>query len=95
VTWVQGDAMTYPFPLALFDAVTRVATIYHLPNLDRTFARLAALTAPGGIVAVGGLRSDQPIVFITGVWVWGLAVGAFPSSRSRSREPSRWCWRAP
>lgn len=55
VTWVRGDVMTYPFPLASFDVVASVAAIHHLPGLDRALARLAALTAPGGVVAVVGL----------------------------------------
>lgn len=62
VTWVQGDVMTFPFAPAAFDVVASVATLHHLPDLDRAFARLAQLTAPGGVVAVVGLaRSSQPI----------------------------------
>jgi len=61
VNWVQGDVMTYPFPPASFDVVASIATIHHLPDLDRTLARLAELTAPGGVLAVIGLaRSSRP-----------------------------------
>lgn len=60
VTWVEGDVMTYPLTPASFDVVASVATIHHLPDLDRTLTRLAELTAPGGTVAVIGLaRSSQ------------------------------------
>ena len=62
VTWVEGDVMTFPFPPASFDMVTSVATIHHLPDLDRALARLADLAAPGGVVAVVGLaRSSRPV----------------------------------
>lgn len=62
VTWLQGDVMTYPFAEAQFDVVASVATLHHLPDLDAAFRRLAALTAPGGAVAVVGLaRSTRPL----------------------------------
>ncbi|WGW12294.1 class I SAM-dependent methyltransferase [Saxibacter everestensis] len=62
VSWVQGDILTCPFPLASFDVVASVATIHHLPDLDQTLTRLAELTAPGGVVAAVGLaRSSRPI----------------------------------
>lgn len=62
VTWLQGDVMTYPFTPAEFDVVASVSTLHHLPDLDQAFARLAELTAPGGVVAVVGLaRSSRPL----------------------------------
>ncbi|UNX54757.1 class I SAM-dependent methyltransferase [Georgenia sp. TF02-10] len=62
VRWVQGDVLTYPFPPASFDVVASVAALHHLPDLDRALARLAELTAPGGVVAVVGLaRSSRPL----------------------------------
>lgn len=62
VTWVQGDVLSFPFPPASFDVVASIATIYYLPDLDQTFARLAELTSPGGVVAAIGLaRSSMPI----------------------------------
>lgn len=62
VTWVQGDVMTHPFAPGAFDVVASVATLHHLPDLDQALARLAELTAPGGVVAVVGLaRSSRPL----------------------------------
>ncbi|PPF26257.1 MULTISPECIES: bifunctional 2-polyprenyl-6-hydroxyphenol methylase/3-demethylubiquinol 3-O-methyltransferase UbiG [unclassified Rathayibacter] len=61
VNWVQGDLMTSPLPPASFDVVTAIATIHHLPDLDRTLRRRAELTAPGGLVGVVGLaRTSTP-----------------------------------
>lgn len=59
VTWVQGDVMTVPLPTASFDVVASIATIHHLPDLDRALQRLAELTAPGGVVAVVGLAQNS------------------------------------
>ena len=65
VTWIHGDVLTYPLPLASFDVVASVATIHHLPDLDQTFSRFAELAAPGGVVAVVGLaRSSRPLDYI-------------------------------
>ncbi|MBH0022976.1 bifunctional 2-polyprenyl-6-hydroxyphenol methylase/3-demethylubiquinol 3-O-methyltransferase UbiG [Salinibacterium sp. SWN248] len=65
VTWLQGDALTYPFRPASFDVVASVATIHHMPDLESTLARLAELTVPGGVIAVVGLaRSTRPIDFV-------------------------------
>jgi ubiquinone/menaquinone biosynthesis C-methylase UbiE len=62
VTWVQGDLMTHPFPPATFDLVASIATLHHLPDLDAALARMAELTAPGGVVAVVGVgRSSGPV----------------------------------
>jgi SAM-dependent methyltransferase len=61
VAWVCGDVMTYPFEAASFDVVASVAALHHLPHPDRALARLAELTAPGGVVAVVGVaRSSRP-----------------------------------
>ncbi|GAB3634305.1 class I SAM-dependent methyltransferase [Microbacterium shaanxiense] len=65
VRWIQGDVMSHPFPTASFDVVASVATVHHLPDLDKTLARLAELTAPGGVLAVVGLaKSSEPIDFL-------------------------------
>ncbi len=65
VRWVQGDVMRHPFPPASFDVVASVATVHHLSDLDKTFTRLAELTAPGGVLAVVGLaKSSGPIDFL-------------------------------
>lgn len=62
VDWLVGDVMTHPFVPASFDVVASVATIHHLPDLEQTFARLADLVAPGGVLVVVGLaRSSRPI----------------------------------
>ena len=47
VTWLQGDVMTYPFRPASFDVVASVATIHHLPNLDRHSRPIFCTTLPG------------------------------------------------
>lgn len=59
VRWVRGDVMTYPLPRASYDVVASVATLHHLPDLDRSLTRLAELTAPGGVLAVVGLAASS------------------------------------
>lgn len=64
VTWIHGDLMTHPLALGSFDVVASVATLHHFSDLDLVLARLAELTAPGGVVAVVGLaKSSSPIDF--------------------------------
>jgi ubiquinone/menaquinone biosynthesis C-methylase UbiE len=54
VEWVLGDVMTHPLPEEHFDLVAAIATVHHLPDLAACLARLAHLTAPGGVVVVLG-----------------------------------------
>lgn len=58
VTWVTGDVMTHPFPLAHYDLVAAVATLHHLPDPAAGLSRLADLTAPGGSLVVIGLAGS-------------------------------------
>ncbi|SDH10932.1 Methyltransferase domain-containing protein [Lentzea fradiae] len=52
VRWVHGDVLTHD--LGRYDVVTAEASLHHLP-LREGLARLAALTAPGGLLVVVGL----------------------------------------
>lgn len=61
VDWIEGDVMSHPFELGAFDVVASVATLHHLSDLDAAFARLAELTAPGGLVAVVGLARSASL----------------------------------
>jgi SAM-dependent methyltransferase len=61
IEWIHGDLMTYPFE-RVFDMVASIATLHHLPDLAAALRRLAALTAPGGVLVVIGLaRSTGPV----------------------------------
>lgn len=61
VTWVRGDALSYPFPAGGFDVVASVAVLHHFPDAAAALTRMAELTAPGGLLAVVGLaRSTSP-----------------------------------
>lgn len=62
VRWIQGDVMSHPFAPASFDVVASVATVHHLPDLDRALTRLAELTAPGGVLAVVGLAKSSELI---------------------------------
>jgi len=60
ITWIAGDIMQTPLPEEHFDLVASIATVHHLPDLTTGFNRLAALTAPGGVlVIIGCARSSQ------------------------------------
>ena len=54
VDWVFGDVLTHDFGRR-FDVVASVAVLHHIPDLRAGLRRLAALTAPGGVLAVVGL----------------------------------------
>lgn len=54
VSWMTGDVMSAELPEGRFDVVASIATVHHLPDLAAAFDRLAALTAPGGVLVVIG-----------------------------------------
>lgn len=58
VRWIHGDVFTHD--LGRYDVVTSEASLHHLP-LREGLARLAGLTAPGGLLVVVGLyRASTP-----------------------------------
>lgn len=62
VTWVHGDALTYPFAPGSFDVVASVAVLHHFRDAEAALTRMAELTAPDGLLAVIGLaRSTTPV----------------------------------
>jgi len=75
VTFVRGDAMTYPFGNASFDLITAVATLHHLP-LKAVLSRFRDLLRPGGVLAVVGLYRRHTLED----FLWDAA--AFPASRA-------------
>lgn len=59
ITWIVGDALTYPLLEAHYDLVAAVATVHHFADLATGLKRLARLTAPGGsLVVIGCARSS-------------------------------------
>ena len=54
VSFIEGDAMTYPFDAGSFDMISVVATLHHLP-LSAALERFRYLLRPGGVLAVIGL----------------------------------------
>lgn len=70
--YILGDALTEPLPLESFDAVVSVATLHHL-DMESALVRFAALTRPGGVVAVSGFAMshwprDLPLDGLCFVW---------------------------
>jgi len=60
VEWVVGDVMTADLGQR-FDVVASIATVHHLPDLPAALARLADLTAPGGVLVVVGLAESTRV----------------------------------
>jgi 2-polyprenyl-3-methyl-5-hydroxy-6-metoxy-1,4-benzoquinol methylase len=56
---IAGDFMSHTFDEP-FDAVVSVAVLHHLP-LEAGLERMAALTAPGGLVGVVGLAKSAAV----------------------------------
>ncbi|OHV73656.1 class I SAM-dependent methyltransferase [Pseudofrankia sp. BMG5.36] len=54
IRWVVADVMSCPLPENHFDVVASIAAVHHLPDLGAGLAKLAALTAPGGVLVVIG-----------------------------------------
>ena len=57
VSYVLGDVLELDLPDAGFDLVVSVASLHHL-DFDAGLRTMAALVAPGGILAVIGLARD-------------------------------------
>ena len=74
VTFLEGDAMTYPFPEASFDFISLVATLHHLP-LRPGLIRFRDLLRPGGTLAIIGLYRRHTVAD----YCWAAA--AIPADR--------------
>jgi 2-polyprenyl-3-methyl-5-hydroxy-6-metoxy-1,4-benzoquinol methylase len=73
IEFVEGDALTHPFPENSFDFIGAVAALHHLP-LRPALVRFRSLLRPGGVLVVIGLhRSHTPVDY-----AWSAA--AFPVS---------------
>ncbi|WP_058234194.1 class I SAM-dependent methyltransferase [Devriesea agamarum] len=70
LTWIHGDAMTFAFDRQ-FDVVASIATLHHMPDLGKALARLADLTAPGGVLVIVGMaqtsRPRDAILHLAGI----------------------------
>jgi len=73
IQFVEGDAMSYPFPEGSFDLVTAVASLHHLP-LRPALGRFRSLLKPGGTLAVIGLYR------VSGIEDHAWAAAAIPAS---------------
>jgi SAM-dependent methyltransferase len=60
VTHLCGDALTYPLPVAEFDAVVSWLAILHIADRRRLFANLAQALRPGGQCYVEDLSQRAP-----------------------------------
>jgi SAM-dependent methyltransferase len=66
VTLIRGDVTTVELPHALFDLVSAVAVLHHLP-LRSGLARLADLVRPGGCLVIVGLyQASTPADHLAG-----------------------------
>lgn len=80
VEFVHGDVLEHPFEPGSFDLVASVATVHHLPNLERCLDRFGQLAAPGGVVAIVGLARTSRVHDVL-LHFAGLAQHRYFSSR--------------
>lgn len=72
ITYLHGDALTWPFAENSFDFVASVATVHHFDDFAAGLRRLGALVKPGGVLAIVGMArsnytTDLPLD------AWGFA----------------------
>jgi demethylmenaquinone methyltransferase/2-methoxy-6-polyprenyl-1,4-benzoquinol methylase len=103
VAWVEGDAMSLPFPDASFDLVTSAFGFRNLTNYSRGLAEIYRVLRPGG--AIGILECNQPggingalyniyfqrVLPVLGGWISGdrAAYEYLPASVQRFPRPPR------
>jgi demethylmenaquinone methyltransferase/2-methoxy-6-polyprenyl-1,4-benzoquinol methylase len=103
VTWVEGDAMSLPFPDASFDLVTSAFGFRNLTNYAAGLVEIYRVLRPGG--AIGILECNQPdgvsgalynlyfqrVLPVVGGWVSGdrAAYAYLPASVQRFPRPPR------
>ncbi len=90
-----ADAERLPFEDASFDLVFGHAVLHHIPDLDRAFAELARVLAPGGRIAFAGEPSrygDRLARIPKGAAgaaapLWRRAIGARPARPAEGDSP--------
>jgi demethylmenaquinone methyltransferase/2-methoxy-6-polyprenyl-1,4-benzoquinol methylase len=103
VVWVEGDAMSLPFPDASFDLVTSAFGFRNLSNYAAGLAEIYRVLRPGG--AIGILECNQPggvsgalyslyfqrVLPVVGGWISGdrAAYAYLPASVQRFPRPPR------
>ena len=98
VTHLCGDALTYPLPLAEFDAVVSWLAILHIADRPRLFARLARALRAGGQCYVEDLSQRAPFAPRDLADLRGIVHGITVTSRGRTMRPiyaRRASWRSP
>jgi demethylmenaquinone methyltransferase/2-methoxy-6-polyprenyl-1,4-benzoquinol methylase len=101
--WVEGDAMSLPFPDASFDLVTSAFGFRNLKNYSAGLAEIYRVLRPGG--AIGILECNQPggvsgalynlyfqrVLPVVGGWISGdrAAYEYLPASVQRFPRPAR------
>ena len=92
IEWVQGNALSLPYPDAEFDAVTVGFGARNFADLDRGLSEMARVTRPGGRVVVLEITTPRgpPLSWFFGLWFDRLvpALGRLADSVAYSYLPS-------
>jgi SAM-dependent methyltransferase len=76
--YLQADIMRLPFRPGSFDFVSSDQVIHHTPDAPQAFANLAALLAPGGVLAVYVYRVKAPLRELADDWIRERATAMAP-----------------
>lgn len=82
-SYVVGDALTYDFTPASFDAVFSVATIHHF-DFREGLQRFKALVKPGGVIAISSFAKPS--------WPWTAPVDLWGFARANVENLYRKEW---
>jgi ubiquinone/menaquinone biosynthesis C-methylase UbiE len=66
VALIEGDATSLPFAGGFFDTVFSIASLYYVPNVERTIAETARVLKPGG-VAILDFGNSRSLASLTGM----------------------------
>ena len=96
ITWLLGDAMTFPFTPRSYDCIASIATLHHLP-LATILPKLKQALKPGGVLLILDLYQGEGLADLLRTLLAlpaGTLIKLARTGRLREPTPVRQAWDA-